>query len=190
MPISVASPRNAARLAPPLRALLSTTLALEDARPGEIAIVLSGDAELRALNRRWRGIDRATDVLSFEYGDAPSERNGAEGGEMGTDPRHGAAAGRPGRPATSPRSAPSRRPATISGDLVISLDRVRAQARRYRVSEGRELARLVVHGALHLAGHDHARARERDVMRAQERRALRAAGPEVTKLDAALRGAR
>jgi len=44
-----------------LRALVRSTLALERARPGEIGIRLSDDAELRALNRQWRGIDRATD---------------------------------------------------------------------------------------------------------------------------------
>jgi probable rRNA maturation factor len=39
-------------------------------RPVEAAIVLSEDAELRALNRRWRGKDRTTNVLSFPSGAA------------------------------------------------------------------------------------------------------------------------
>jgi probable rRNA maturation factor len=60
------------------------------------------------------------------------------------------------------------------GDLVVSVPRVRAQARRYRVSPGRELARLLTHGALHLCGLDHQRASERADMRARERRHLRA----------------
>jgi probable rRNA maturation factor len=151
MPISVASPRNGARLAPPLRALVRGALETESARPGEIAIVLEGDAKLRELNRRYRGIDRATDVLSFTYEVAPR----AEG-------------------------------VSVSGDLVVSLDRVRVQAKRYRVTPGRELARLVVHGALHLAGLDHHRTKERAHMRAQERRALRGVSRHVSALDAAL----
>jgi probable rRNA maturation factor len=59
------------------------------------------------------------------------------------------------------------------GDLVVSVPRVRVQARRYRVSAGRELARLLTHGALHLCGLDHRRAAERADMRSRERRHLR-----------------
>jgi len=125
-----------------------TTLALEGCRPGEIAIVLTDDAALRELNRRWRKIDRATDVLSFGY-DETTER-------------------------------------VVSGDLVISLDRMEEQAVRYRTTRGRELARLVVHGTLHLAGFDHATATERTDMRRRESRALRASAGPAARLDAAL----
>lgn len=149
MPVTLdgASTRGRRQLAAVVRA----ALAGEGLRPGDIAIRLTGDAELRELNRRWRGIDRATDVLSFSYdGD-----------------------GRPAGPA-------------VNGDLVISLDRMRAQARRYRVSPGRELARLVIHGALHLAGHDHHRDAERRAMRARETAALRASRAAIAALDRAL----
>src|SRR5437867_5468159 len=125
MPIT--GPRGFGRLGGPMRAVMRATLEQEGARLGEIGLVLTGDAELRALNRRWRGIDRATDVLSFPYGPPDASR--------------------------------------VSGDLVISIDRALAQARRYRVSFGRELARLVIHGTLHLAGHDHHRPAERQRMR-------------------------
>jgi len=131
-----------------LRALVRSTLALERARPGEIGIRLSDDAELRALDRQWCGIDRATDVLSFPYDEA---KDGAR----------------------------------VSGDLVISIDRAVDQARRYRVSIGRELARLTIHGTLHLAGHDHHKPGERTVMRRAEARAMRAARESIVALDAA-----
>src|SRR5580765_4178297 len=144
MPISVATPPSLRGLSAPLRVIVRRVLAAEGRKAGEIAIVLTGDSELRELNRRWRGIDRATDVLSFPY-----------------------EAGR-----------------AISGDLVISLDRVREQAKRYRVSLGRELARLVIHGALHLAGHDHHRAGERRFMRSRESLGLRGAKVEIARLDA------
>lgn len=166
MPISVAKASSA--LAAPLRALVRAALASQGRRAGEIGIVLADDAEVRALNRRWRGIDRATDVLSFGYDD--------------------------GAPADGPSAllrAGRRAPPPVTGDLVISLGRVRAQARRYRVSEARELARLVVHGALHLAGLDHARVRERAHMRAVETRVLRAARAPIAALERGLaRGAR
>jgi len=55
-----------------------------------------------------------------------------------------------------------------SGEIVISTDRVLAQARRYRTTPARELARLLVHGILHLRGHDHQLPAERARMRALE----------------------
>jgi probable rRNA maturation factor len=151
MPISVASPRSLSGLATPLRAIVRAALALEGRRAGEIGIVLTDDATIRDLNRRYRGLDRATDVLSFGYHEA-------------TD-----------RP--------------VTGDLVISLDRVRVQARRFRVSEARELARLTIHGALHLAGLDHKTASERHEMRLREARVLRGVGTAIAGLERGL-GAR
>jgi probable rRNA maturation factor len=136
-----------------LRALIRATLVGERVRAGDIGVVLTGDATLRDLNRRWRGIDRATDVLSFPYEDA---------------------------------AMPHSRTRIVSGDVVISLERMVEQARRYRVSRGRELARLVIHGALHLAGHDHHRPGERRLMRAREARALHMARDTIRMLDARL----
>lgn len=155
MPISVASPRRLRGVSAPLRSLVRATLAREGRRPGEIAILITDDTQLRELNHRWRGIDRATDVISFAY-----------------DEREPDAATR-----------------AVAGDLVISLDRVHAQARRFRVTAGAELARLVIHGTLHLAGLDHARAAERRHMRARENAALRASRVAATALTRALRGA-
>ena len=151
MPICVesrASERRVPRgLTTALGAIVRATLTLERRTAGEITIVLARDPELRELNRRWRGIDRATDVLSFPYGD---------------------------------------RGRRVDGDLVISLDRLAAQAKRYRVSPGKELARLIVHGTLHLAGHDHHRASERTLMRRQERGAMKACSRRVAALERAL----
>jgi probable rRNA maturation factor len=148
MPISAKSPPELRGVAAPLGALVRAALASEGRAAGELGIVLTGDAPVRELNRRWRGIDRATDVLSFGYDDAPGR--------------------------------------LVNGDLVVSLERVVAQARRYRVSRGRELARLVIHGALHLAGLDHQTPSQRTRMRARETRALRGATAQVRALDRAL----
>jgi probable rRNA maturation factor len=40
-------------------------------RPGTVTIVITTDRRIRRLNRTWRGIDKATDVLSFPAGDDP-----------------------------------------------------------------------------------------------------------------------
>jgi probable rRNA maturation factor len=132
-----------------VRAIVRAALAVVNCRPGEIAVLLGDDATLRKLNQRWRGIDRATDVLSFPLVEPPGPR--------------------------------------IEGDIAISLDRMREQARRYHVSPGRELARLAIHGALHLAGLDHHAAAERAAMRRQEARALRAVAPAIRGLERAFR---
>jgi probable rRNA maturation factor len=94
----------------------------------ELSLLLTDDAEIRALNRRWRRLDRATDVLSFSM------------------------AGR------------------LLGDVVISAE---TAARRSRARLDRELTFLMVHGVLHLVGHDHRRAAERRRMRARERSLMR-----------------
>ena len=138
-------------MAAPLRAALLAPQALEGRRAGGVAVVLADDAKLRELNRQWRGLDRATDVLSFGYD---------EGGDDEVD-----------------------------GDIAVSLERVRDQAKRFRVTQGRELARVVVHGALHLAGLDHEGAAERRRMRAREARVLRAAREAIAELDEALKPA-
>jgi probable rRNA maturation factor len=156
MPVSVDTGPAPRALAAPVRALVMLALRLESRRAGEIGVRITDDAELRALNRRWRRIDRATDVISFAY-----------------EEDHPDAATRP-----------------VTGDVVLSLARARAQARRFRVGEGAELARLVVHGVLHLAGHDHARAPERRAMRAREHAVLGAAGAIVRRLEAARRAPR
>lgn len=152
MPVSVASPRGLVGVSAPLRAAVTAALALEGHRPGEVAVVLADDVKLRDLNKTWRGLDRATDVLSFGYDDGEGD--------------------------------------VVDGDVVVSLERVRDQAKRFRVSAGRELARVVVHGALHLAGLDHRGAAERRRMRAREDRVLRAVREAIAELDAALKPAR
>jgi probable rRNA maturation factor len=148
MPISAKSPLSLPGVTAPLAALVRAALALEGRRPGELGIVLTGDAPVRELNRRWRGLDRATDVLSFGYDDPPGR--------------------------------------FVNGDLIVSMDRVAEQARRFRVTRGRELARLVIHGALHLTGLDHRTPSQRARMRAREARLLRAGAAQVQALERAL----
>ncbi len=152
MPISVTTPRGLQRLAAPLRALVQQVLQSESRRLGEVAIVLDDDELLRQINCDWRGIDRATDVISFAY-----------------DEREPDAATR-----------------AVRGDLLVSMDRVFEQAQRFRVTPGTELARLVVHGALHLCGHDHMKAGERKLMRVREEAMVRRARPAARAIDAVL----
>ncbi len=179
----VSGARGLGRLSGPLRSIVRATLAAEGSTPGEISIVLTDDAALRVLNREWRGIDRATDVISFAYdeqgpGETVRPRYTGRALDADTGARRRGIGARTRRASVT---APA--PAAVNGDLVISLDRVREQARRFGVTEGAELARLVIHGVLHLAGRDHQRAAQRRDMRAREDAVLRACGAAVRAID-------
>ena len=101
-----------------------------------LSLVYTSDAAIAALNRDYRGIDAPTDVLSFPQHDHPREA---------TPPPIGGGRRPKGRMA----------PPFLLGDIVISLPRAAAQARQYGHSPRRELGFLLVHGLLHLLGHDH-----------------------------------
>ena len=68
------------------------------------------------------------------------------------------------------------------GEIYVSIDTARAQARAARRTYPREVAHLVIHGLLHLLGHDHRARAERSRMAAIEMRLLRALGPEIAAL--------
>lgn len=103
----------------------------------EVNLLLTSDEEIHKMNREFRGIDRATDVLSFpmlEY-ESPADFDSIE--EAGDDCFH-------------PDSGE-----LMLGDIVISKDRVLAQAEAYGHSAKREFAFLTAHSMLHLMGYDH-----------------------------------
>lgn len=128
-----------------IRRIVSRALSTEGLRtadPWEISILFTGPDDIRAWNLRWRGIDRATDVLSFPA----AEGEGAS-------------------------YAPF-----LLGDLVIAPAIVAAHATRYRVTPERETAFVIVHGILHLLGHDHLSRGQRDHMRERERAIMEGLG--------------
>ena len=125
-----------------LRVLLRRCLDSGNATPGTgLGLVLAGDRLVRRLNREWRGLDCSTDVLSFPAGDPPPLPPGAE-----------------------------ESPGPYLGEIVISVARCREQAAKQGVDPGVELARLVIHGVLHLSGYDHEEVTERGRMQSRERK--------------------
>jgi probable rRNA maturation factor len=64
----------------------------------------------------------------------------------------------------------------LLGDVVISVDTAKRQAADYDAPLTREVQRLLIHGVLHLLGHDHMEPGERAVMEAEERRLAEAIG--------------
>jgi probable rRNA maturation factor len=106
----------------------------------ELSVLFCDDDFIHDLNANYRGIDAPTDVLSFSQTEGP-----------GPSPAPTTVPGPSGEPTADEETAE----ATAAGDIVISLDTMRRQAAQYNVPEEEELKRLLVHGILHLAGHDH-----------------------------------
>lgn len=108
----------------------------------EVCLTLTDDEGIREVNRMYREINAATDVLSFpmlSY-DAPGDFSALEDAyEDNFNPDTGE---------------------IMLGDIVISVDHVRMQAAEYGHSERREYAFLIVHSLLHLFGYDHMEAEE------------------------------
>jgi probable rRNA maturation factor len=101
--------------------VVSEAVRRSDGPDGEVHVLLTGDDEMRRLNRQYRDLDRTTDVLSFPDG--------------------------------------SRLPSggVLLGQIVISLDAASRQAAELGHDVVRELEELLLHGTLHLLGHDHER---------------------------------
>jgi probable rRNA maturation factor len=62
-----------------------------------------------------------------------------------------------------------RSPQVLEGEVVVSADAARTNARKYSSTAERELLLYVIHGALHLVGHDDATPRQRALMQKRER---------------------
>ncbi len=136
--------------------LVQHDLALEGIPDGAaVSVVFTDDATVHELNRRYRAVDRPTDVLSFGLTELA----------------------RPVGEEAEP--APFVLPPEIGlqlGEVIVSRDTALRQAQAHGRAPAHELAHLVVHGVLHLLGHDHAEPEEERRMRAREDEVLQACG--------------
>lgn len=131
---------------------------------GQVSLLLADDDTVRQLNREYRGVDHATDVLSFS-----AEHSGHwEGGES-AGPATPEGWGEDDGVLDFP--IPEDEPPPL-GDIVISVPQAIRQAEAQGVPLLRELALLIVHGVLHLLGHDHYEDGERSEMQRLERLTL------------------
>ncbi len=115
-----------------VKAAIYSALAYEDFQCStEISVTFTDNDGIREINREHRDIDSATDVLSFPM----MSEDGDCDINMGNE-------------------------AIILGDIVISLERAREQAKELGHSYTREVAFLTVHSVLHLLGYDHVTSEE------------------------------
>ena len=94
-----------------LKRISSKVLEKENRKKADLSIALVGQGRIRALNKKYRGKNRVTDVLAF--------------------------------------------PGNGLGEIVICLREVKKNAKRFNLVFEKELARVLIHGILHLLGYDH-----------------------------------
>lgn len=135
--------------APVERAARLTLMRHELDESQELSVVISDDAALEDLNRRFRGEPHPTDVLAF-----PDDTRGPFSAGGGGMPRY-------------------------LGDVVISCDRARQQAEEAGGTLSEELQLLTVHGVLHLLGYDHTNEQEKEQMWAIQSEILRLLGVNI-----------
>lgn len=111
-----------------------------------ITITLTNPQNIRRINKEFRNIDKATDVLSFPM----FEKEELEEKIKLQDFMH----------------------EDMLGDIVISIDKVEEQAREYEHSFERELRYMIVHGFYHLMGYDHIEECDKKIMRPKEEKIL------------------
>ena len=121
-----------------------------------ICITLTTPENIRQANKQYRNIDKETDVLSFpmfekEELDKMVESHTIEEWKQNTE---------------------NEALQEILGDIIISIARVKEQAKEYGHSFERELAYMLVHGFYHLRGYDHMEEEEKRIMRAKEENVL------------------
>lgn len=109
-----------------------------------ITIILTEETYIQELNKKFRNIDKPTDVLSFPMFEKEEIEDLIKNDIY----------------------------EKVLGDIVISIPRVHEQAKEYEHSFTRELSYMLVHGFYHLMGYDHMEETDKKVMRAKEENIL------------------
>lgn len=120
----------------------------------ELNVIITDNEGIKEINQEYRGINAPTDVLSFPLIDyvTPSDFSHVEeDADSYFNPETGE---------------------LLLGDIIISVDKVIAQAEEYGHSAKRELAFLVAHSMMHLFGYDHMEEEERLVMEKKQEHVL------------------
>jgi len=111
-----------------------------------ISITLTTPENIRHLNKKYRNIDKETDVLSFPMFEKEEIEKEIKNKKFEN--------------------------IDILGDMVISMERVKEQAKEYGHSFEREFAYMIVHSFYHLIGYDHIKEEEKNIMRKKEENIL------------------
>jgi metalloprotein, YbeY family len=111
-----------------------------------MTITFTTPEEIRKINKKYRKIDRATDVLSFPMFEKAELDEKIKNKDFLYE--------------------------DVLGDVIISIDKVKEQAEEYGHSFERELSYMLVHGFYHLMGYDHIGEEDKKIMRPKEEKIL------------------
>lgn len=111
-----------------------------------MTITFTTPEEIRKINKKYRKIDRATDVLSFPMFEKAELDEKIKNKDFLYE--------------------------DVLGDVIISIDKVKEQAEEYGHSFERELSYMLVHGFYHLMGYDHIEEEDKKIMRPKEEKLL------------------
>lgn len=124
----------------------------------QVNLLVTDNEGIREYNRRYREVDASTDVLSFPMISYETEAGFSVAEEQEAD-------------CFDPESGE-----LLLGDIIISADKVKEQAKKFGHSEKREFAFLVAHSMLHLCGYDHMEKEEAQVMESRQEQVLEELG--------------
>ena len=113
-----------------------------------ITITFTTPEDIRKINKKYRKIDRATDVLSFPMFEKEELDEKIKDKDFLYE--------------------------DVLGDIIISIEKVKEQAEEYGHSFERELSYMLVHGFYHLMGYDHIEEEDKRIMRPKEEKVLNA----------------
>lgn len=115
-----------------------------------VSITLTTPDNIHKINKEYRNVDKATDVLSFPmFTKEEIEQKIAKNDFQHED---------------------------VLGDIIISIEKVKEQAQEYEHSFEREFAYMIVHGFYHLMGYDHIKEEDKVIMRPKEEKVLNELG--------------
>ena len=112
-----------------------------------VTVTLTIPKTIQEINKQYRNIDRATDVLSFPMFEKDELDSKIQVNDFENE--------------------------DILGDIVVSVEKVNEQAIEYGHSFERELSYMIVHGFYHLMGYDHIEEDDKKIMREKEENILR-----------------
>lgn len=128
-----------------VRRAISETLGQEDfSFPAELSVMFCDNVYIKRLNKQYRNKNKETDVLSFPMYDYAEDEGELLPGDE----------------------------ALVLGDIVISLERAKEQAKELGNSFEREVAFLAIHSTLHLLGYDHERSKEDDEIQCKRQKEI------------------
>lgn len=111
-----------------------------------MTITLTTPEEIRKINFKYRNIDKETDVLSFPMFEKKELEDKIKSKDFTCE--------------------------DVLGDIIISIEKVKEQAKEYGHSFERELSYMIVHGFYHLMGYDHIEEKDKKLMRPKEEKIL------------------